>query len=265
MNGIRIFENPSFGQVRAVERNGDPWFVARDVCRVLELGNPTEAVRNLDDDEKADLRITEVSSNGVEQARNMNIVSESGLYSLVFRSRKPEARRFRKWVTAEVLPAIRRQGAYLTQSKIEDVFFKLDRLVSVLTAVATELKAGGERRAELDYRNQAVVEYLANMPEIDRLLGNGHNRKFVYDTLFGSGKINMSLPRFYDLVRNGAKRGNRKRNDHTGMTQAATAYEATVSIAITPPVTDARIIANPGGVFVTGISRSANCLANEER
>ncbi|MDR2055442.1 MAG: hypothetical protein LBQ10_06190 [Desulfovibrio sp.] len=80
------------------------------------------------------------------------------------------------------------------------------------------------------------------------MLGDGHNRKFVYDTLFGSGKINMSLPRFYDLVRNGAKRGKGKRNNHAGMTQSATAYEATVSIAITPPVTDAR--------FVTGISFS---------
>jgi prophage antirepressor-like protein len=96
-----------------VDENGDPWFVAKDVCRVLELGNPSEAVRHLDDDEKADLRITEVSSNGVEQARNMNIVSESGLYTMIFRSRKPEAKRFRKWVTAEVLPSIRKTGRYV--------------------------------------------------------------------------------------------------------------------------------------------------------
>jgi prophage antirepressor-like protein len=246
---IRIFENPSFGQVRAVERNGDPWFVAKDVCRALELDNNREAISNLDDDEK--ITVSNPDSNprgGIPH--QLTLISESGLYALVFRSRKPEARRFRKWVTAEVLPAIRRQGAYLTRAKIEDVFFKLDRLVSVMTSVATELKAGCERRAELNYRNQAVVEFLANIPEIDRLLGNGHSLKFVYDTLFGSGKINMSLPRFYDLVRNGAERGKRKRNNRAGMTRASTAHEATVSIAITPPV----IVANPGGVCVTGIS-----------
>ncbi|MDR2055441.1 MAG: Bro-N domain-containing protein [Desulfovibrio sp.] len=137
MNDIRIFENPSFGQVRAVERKGDPWFCAKDVCRILEISNYRDAVSQLDEDEKG---VVNTDTPGGRQ--EMLFVSESGLYALVFRSRKPEARRFRKWVTAEVLPAIRRQGAYLTQSKIEDVFSKLDRLVGMLTSVATELKAG---------------------------------------------------------------------------------------------------------------------------
>lgn len=95
-----------------LDEAGQPWFVARDVCAVLELGNSREAIRNLDDDEKADVRITDISSNGVTQARTVNTVSESGLYSLVFRSRKEAARRFRKWVTAEVLPALRKSGSY---------------------------------------------------------------------------------------------------------------------------------------------------------
>lgn len=94
----------------ALDENGEPWFVARDVCRILELGNPTEAIRSLDDDEKADLRISEVSSNGIEQQRTVRIIPESGLYALVFRSRKPEARAFSKLVRVDVLPALRKTG-----------------------------------------------------------------------------------------------------------------------------------------------------------
>jgi prophage antirepressor-like protein len=91
---------------------GNPWFVAKDVCRVLELGNVTEATRNLDDDERAEFSITEIRSDGIEQGRVYVTVSESGLYSLVFRSRKPQAKLFRKWVTSEVLPAVRKTGGY---------------------------------------------------------------------------------------------------------------------------------------------------------
>lgn len=89
------------------DNKGNPWFVAKDVCRLLDLGNVTEATRNMDDDE---LTSALLKSGG--QGREMFIVSESGLYSLIFRSRKPEAKRFRKWVTAEVLPALRKTGAY---------------------------------------------------------------------------------------------------------------------------------------------------------
>ena len=95
--------------VRVVLRNDAPWFVAKDVCDVLELSNPTEALRALDDDEKNTLRIAE----GIQRGNpNVNTISESGLYSLIFRSRKPEAKRFRKWVTGEVLPSLRKHGRY---------------------------------------------------------------------------------------------------------------------------------------------------------
>jgi prophage antirepressor-like protein len=93
--------------VRALDRGGQPWFVAADVCRVLELSNVTEALRGLDDDE-----LTSELLNSDTQGRTMRLVSESGLYALIFKSRKPEAKAFRKWVTGEVLPAIRRTGGY---------------------------------------------------------------------------------------------------------------------------------------------------------
>lgn len=93
--------------VRVVMIAGDPWFVANDVCRVLGLVNGRKAVGDLDDDEKG---VTISDTLGGRQ--EMNVVSESGMYTLVFKSRKPEARRFRKWVTSEVLPSLRRTGVY---------------------------------------------------------------------------------------------------------------------------------------------------------
>jgi hypothetical protein len=91
--------------VRVVMRDGEPWFVAADVCRVLEILNTSDAVKRLDDDE---VTLDQIEGNH----RPTNLVSESGLYALVIRSDKPAARRFRKWITAEVLPAIRRTGRY---------------------------------------------------------------------------------------------------------------------------------------------------------
>lgn len=93
--------------VRALDRAGQSWFVAADVCRVLELSNITEALRGLEEDELGSELL-----NSDTQGRNMRLISESGLYALIFKSRKPEAKTFRKWVTSEVLPAIRRTGGY---------------------------------------------------------------------------------------------------------------------------------------------------------
>lgn len=98
--------------VRTVIKDGEPWFVAKDVCDVLELTNPAEALRGLEEDERGSIRITDgTSSKGGNP--NHTIISESGLYALIFKSRKPEAKAFRKWVTSEVLPAIRRSGGYI--------------------------------------------------------------------------------------------------------------------------------------------------------
>jgi prophage antirepressor-like protein len=90
--------------------NGEPWFVAADVCAVLDIGNNRQAVAPLDDDEKG---VTTVDTLG--GAQQMTIINESGLYSLVLGSRKPEAKRFKKWVTSEVLPTIRKTGSYIQQ------------------------------------------------------------------------------------------------------------------------------------------------------
>jgi prophage antirepressor-like protein len=107
-------------EVRTLERDGDPWFVAKDVCDVLGIENSRDTLaKTLDDDEKGVDTIYTRSENGVMQNREMNIINESGLYNLIFQSRKPEARAFRKWVTSEVLPSIRKKGFYALPALME--------------------------------------------------------------------------------------------------------------------------------------------------
>lgn len=105
-NGIKVFERQEFGQVRVVDVNGEPWFVAKDVCDCLELDLASGA-RGLDDDEKG-LHTMQTPGG----AQEMSIISEAGLYSLILRSRKPEAKAFKRWVTHDILPSIRKTGGY---------------------------------------------------------------------------------------------------------------------------------------------------------
>lgn len=107
MKDIQVFDFED-NAVRVVDIDGEPWFVAADVCRVLDLSNPSKACADLDDDEKG---LTNSYTPGGTQ--EMRVINESGLYNLIFRSRKPEAKKFRKWVTAEVLPSIRKTGMYV--------------------------------------------------------------------------------------------------------------------------------------------------------
>ncbi len=109
-------------EIRVVEVNGEPWFVAADICKALELGNPSQAVQRLDIDE-----VSLISNEG----RDTNIINESGLYSLILGSRKPEAKTFKKWVTSEVLPSIRKTGGYqLPSIKVPQSFAEALRLAA---------------------------------------------------------------------------------------------------------------------------------------
>lgn len=109
MNNIQVFKNDQFGQVRAAcGENGEPTFVAKDICAILDLGNPRSSIALLDDDEKG---VHSVDTPGGKQ--QMTTVTEPGFYKLVMRSRKPEAKAFQRWVTHEVLPALRRDGGYM--------------------------------------------------------------------------------------------------------------------------------------------------------
>lgn len=104
MNELELFENQEFGSIRVVEINGEPWFVAVDICNALDIGNPSQALTRLDFDE-----VTLISNEG---KRGMNVINESGLYELILGSRKKEAKDFKRWIKREVLPSIRKTGTY---------------------------------------------------------------------------------------------------------------------------------------------------------
>lgn len=107
MTDIQLFQNDQFGQVRVIERDGEPWFVAKDVCECLSLSDTAKSCERLDDDEKG---TNSIRTPGGYQ--DMIIISEPGLYSLVLRSNKPEAKLFKRWITHDVIPSIRKTGAY---------------------------------------------------------------------------------------------------------------------------------------------------------
>lgn len=102
---LQIFENSDFGKIRVVEIDGEPWWVLADICKVLELSNPTKVAERLEEDEKANFEL------GL-RGGSTNCVNESGLYAVVLRSDKPQAKPFRKWITSEVIPSIRKTGSY---------------------------------------------------------------------------------------------------------------------------------------------------------
>lgn len=142
-NNLMIFENPEFGAVRSILIDGDPWFVAADVCKALEIEKTNRALSRLDDDEKG---AHSVSTPGGRQ--RMSIISESGLYSLILGSRKPEARAFKRWITHEVIPSIRKHGAYMTDSLLD----ALEAHPEAVPKYLNRLRSENARNRELNRR-----------------------------------------------------------------------------------------------------------------
>lgn len=184
MNEMKVFDYNEH-QVRTVEQNGEPWFVLKDVCDVLGLNNPTVVAERLDDDERAK---SDLGRQGAGW-----IISESGLYNVILRSDKPEAKPFRRWVTSEVLPSIRRTGGYI---KDQDTL-SAEELIAKAVIVAQKTLAEREARlAALTVENQIMApkaEYfdelcyrgtLTNFRETAKELGVSP-KKFVNDLVEG--------------------------------------------------------------------------------
>lgn len=137
-------------QVRTVTINSEPWFVAKDVCTVLEIQNPTQAVERLDNDERAMFNIG--------RQGETNIISESGLYSLTLSSKKPQAKPFKRWVTHEVIPAIRKHGAYMTPETIERALSNPDFIIELATRLKEEHQKRQALEAESAQQKQLIAE-----------------------------------------------------------------------------------------------------------
>ena len=139
MNNLQVF-NFKNSQVRTVIKSGEPWFVAKDVCGILDIRNHNDALHRLSESMKGVATADTLGGN-----QEVSIVSEAGVYKLVFTSRKPEAETFTDWIATEVIPSIRKHGAYMTPQAIEQVLLNPDTIIQL----ATNLKAEQERSRQL--------------------------------------------------------------------------------------------------------------------
>ena len=154
---LQVFKNPEFGEIRVIEKDGEPWFVAVDVCDILGLSNPTIAVSRLDKDERAKFNLG--------RQGNSTIVNEPGLYTLILGSRKPEAKAFKRWITHDIIPAIRKYGAYMTPEKLEEAICNPDTIIEI----CMQLKLEQERRKQVEAENRQIkpkADYFDNLVEI---------------------------------------------------------------------------------------------------
>ena len=148
MDMLKVFEKAEFGRVRVVECEGEPCFVTKDVCECLELTDVSKTISLLDDDEKG---TNSIRTLGGEQ--QMLVISEPGLYSLIFRSRKPEAKAFKRWINHEVVPSIRKRGLYATEAVMDRILDDLDLGISLLPQYKFERE---QRKLVEAHRDEAV-------------------------------------------------------------------------------------------------------------
>ena len=155
-NGLINFHHEMFGDIRAIEKDGEPWFVGKDVAVALGYANTRKAIADHVDDE--DKGVTKCDTLGGEQ--NITIINESGLYSLVLSSKLPSAKKFKRWVTAEVLPSIRRHGAYATAPTIEKIIASPEFGIALLKNLQQEQNM--RREAEQRVRKlKPLADYTA--------------------------------------------------------------------------------------------------------
>mgnify|MGYP001098682425 FL=1 len=186
MTDLQIFNNPDFGDIRIVERDGEPWFVGKDIAQALGYSNPRDALSKHVDKEDKD---TVAFRDGTSGNPNTIIINESGVYSLIFSSKLEKAQQFKRWVTAEVLPAIRKTGGYLTpaaESRLLAEFQKLADRVTALEDAVTDpfafqipaLPAPPPKNAEPDHRppgRDYLKRWMRTASEKLNLMGSRYN------------------------------------------------------------------------------------------
>ena len=150
MNEIEIFKNPEFGEIRTLTIDGEPWFVGKDVAERLGYSNPRDALSKHADAEDKGVAKCDTPSG----AQEMTIINESGLYSLVLSSKLPTAKAFKRWVTSEVIPAIRKHGVYAVDKLLEDP----DTLIAALNQLKEERARRKELETQVGVKDQQIAE-----------------------------------------------------------------------------------------------------------
>lgn len=209
MNEMTIFQNPEFGQVRTITRDGEPWFVGIDVCNALGYSKARNAIAiHVDNDDKAHAPIQGGCSSGIQ---NTLIINESGLYALIFGSTLESAKRFKHWVTSEVLPSIRKTGTY-TVSKYKPKATSVGEVVNLIVQTRESMERQGSSPREVVIAVKQICEQFGIMlpdcfvkPETFTMKDAMDMVDFVYSQPCGKGK---RKPTYEDYM---ASRSNQKR------------------------------------------------------
>ena len=183
-NEMMIFNNEQFGQVRVIEIDGEGWLVGKDVAEVLGYTNTSKAIINhVDEEDKVFDMLETESQNGNVSKTKTALINESGLYSLVLRSKLPQAKKFRHWVTSEVLPSIRKHGAYMTEQTLEQALTSPDFLIQLANQLKQEQEArklAEQQRDELsnEVNTLLVAEDTISFRDFSQIVDIGRTRLF---------------------------------------------------------------------------------------
>lgn len=208
MNDIQIFNNPEFGDIRTVVIDNEPWFVGKDVADILGYQNGSRDInRHVDEEDK---RLTKMVSQG--QNRDITVINESGLYSLIFGSKLESAKKFKKWVTSEVLPSIRKTGTYIMPQTTDGKIALLAQGHTELKAEVDEIKADLESLkmdlpilpVEADRITEAVRKKGVSIMggKQSSAYSNRGLRQKVYNNLYANLKYNFGVRSYKSIKRN---------------------------------------------------------------
>ena len=173
-NMVQTFGNQEFGNIRVVEISNEPWFVGKDIAKALGYAKPENAINaHIDDEDKT---TTLIQGTGSNYKTTATIINESGLYSLVISSKLEGAKRFKRWVTSEVLPSIRKHGAYMTPSKLSELLSRPESVTEMLSALLEEQKKNiklSEQNLVLTKENEELApkgKYYDELVDLDSLM-----------------------------------------------------------------------------------------------
>ena len=210
MNELQVFSYEG-KDVRTIQRNGETWWVLKDVCDVLDLSNARMIADRLDEDDVSLAYVTD----SIGRQQQTNIVNESGLYNVILRSDKPEAKKFKRWVTHEVLPQIRRHGAYITTSKLEEIMNDPDAWIKLLTALKEERQEKERLKLQAaEDKPKVVFADAVSVSEGTILIGE------LAKILKGNG-IDIGQNRLFERLRQEGFLIKRKGTDYNAPTQKA--------------------------------------------
>lgn len=203
MNELQVFNNAMFGNVRIILQDNEPWFVAKDVCDCLEINNSRQALSRLDNDEKNSVILNDGTAGNPEKS----IVNEYGLYSLVLSSRKPEAKEFKRWITHEVLPSLRKYGTYSLNIP--------KTLPDALKAYASEIEQHNKTKALLEaQRPKVIFADAVSTSDTDILIGD-------LAKLLNQNGHSIGQNRLFERLRNEGFLISRKGSSYNSPTQRA--------------------------------------------